>query len=49
MSEYNSIVTKWLTSQHDFMDLVGQLIRANIVPTTLVDDDKLHHGGKFET
>ena len=39
---WRSIVTEWLTSQYEFTDLVGRLIRANIIPATLVDDHKLH-------
>ena len=41
MSWRNS-VTEWMSSKNEFMDLVGRLIRGNIIPTKLVDDHKLH-------
>ena len=39
---WRNIVTEWMSSKTEFMDLVGRLIRANIIPTTLVDDHKLY-------
>ena len=36
------IVTEWMSSKTEFMDLLGRLIRANIIPATLVDDQKLY-------
>ena len=39
---WRNIVTEWMCSKSEFMDLVGRLIRANIIPTTLVDDHKLY-------
>ena len=39
---WRNIVTEWMSSKNEFIDLVGRLIRANIIPTTLVDDHKLY-------
>ena len=39
---WRNIVTEWMSSKTEFMDLVGRLIHANIIPTTLIDDQHLH-------
>ena len=39
---WRNIVTEWMSSKTEFMDLLGRLIRANIIPATLVDDQKLY-------
>ena len=39
---WRNIVTEWMSSKNEFMDLVGRLICTNIIPATLVDDQNLH-------
>ena len=39
---WSNLVTEWMSSKKEFMELVGQLIRANIIPATLSDDQNLH-------
>ena len=38
---WRNTVTEWMSNKDEFMELVGRLIRANIIPATLVDDHKL--------